>query len=582
MLGSVTSAILLLDVETLDQFRFWDVGSLAGRTGDDRRQRGAVHHRRPRPGPRLRPLLNNLALGDDVASGLGQRIGLSRILGAVCIVLLCGAATAAAGPIVFVGLAVPHVARAICRSRLPLDPALLDGAVAGAPARRRHRRPGDRPPGRGAGRHRHRRSSGHPCSSPSCGAASWPSCDLPSTVAPEHPAPVHRAAPAEPARRSSPPAVARAVALIVVASASRSASATSRSRCATSCRRSSAPATSDVRVHRPHAAPAAGAHRDARRRRLRDLRRHLPEPRPQPAGQPRHHRHRRRGQRGGRVLHRRARHVVRASPPPARWSGSLVAALAIYLLAWKGGVSPYRLVLVGIGIAALLVGVTQYLLTRAEIFEAQRAVVWLTGSLNGRSWEPRAHGRPRHARPGPDRRRPARAAEGAAARRRRRQGPRRPRRAHPAGPRHRRRRPGRHGDRRRRAGHLRRLRRRADRPPPHADTRSPRHRRPSWSAHHAGVRPRRPPAVRADRAARGRRHRHRRGAVPAVAAGPVQPGGRADDRDATEHGPPTRTAGDQCPTSPRLPSTRTSALAYDDREVVADLSVDDPVRARSR
>ena len=57
--------------------------------------------------------LNGLALGDDVARGLGQRIGVSRVIGAVAIVLLCGAATAAAGPIAFVGLAIPHVARAI-------------------------------------------------------------------------------------------------------------------------------------------------------------------------------------------------------------------------------------------------------------------------------------------------------------------------------------------------------------------------------------------------------------------------------------------------------------------------------------
>ena len=82
------------------------------------------------------PLLNALALGDDVARGLGQRIGLSRLIGAVCIVLLCGAATAAAGPIVFVGLAIPHVARAITgpdyRWILPysivLAPILLLGA----------------------------------------------------------------------------------------------------------------------------------------------------------------------------------------------------------------------------------------------------------------------------------------------------------------------------------------------------------------------------------------------------------------------------------------------------------------------
>ena len=68
-------------------------------------------------------------------------------------------------------------------------------------------------------------------------------------------------------------------------------------------------------------------------------------------------------------------------------AGALVAAVAIYLLAWTSGVSAYRLVLVGVGIAAVLSSVTQYLLTRAEIFEAQRAVVWLTGSLNGRGWE---------------------------------------------------------------------------------------------------------------------------------------------------------------------------------------------------
>jgi iron complex transport system permease protein len=66
--------------------------------------------------------------------------------------------------------------------------------------------------------------------------------------------------------------------------------------------------------------------------------------------------------------------------------GALLTAIVIYVLAWKQGVSPYRLVLVGIGIAAMLTAATQYMLTRAEIFEAQRAVVWLTGSLNGRSW----------------------------------------------------------------------------------------------------------------------------------------------------------------------------------------------------
>jgi iron complex transport system permease protein len=57
--------------------------------------------------------LNALALGDDAGRALGARIGRTRIVGAVAITLLCGAATAAIGPIVFVGLTVPHIARAI-------------------------------------------------------------------------------------------------------------------------------------------------------------------------------------------------------------------------------------------------------------------------------------------------------------------------------------------------------------------------------------------------------------------------------------------------------------------------------------
>jgi iron complex transport system permease protein len=66
--------------------------------------------------------------------------------------------------------------------------------------------------------------------------------------------------------------------------------------------------------------------------------------------------------------------------------GAVVTALVIYGLAFKRGVSSYRLVLVGIGVGAVLTSVTSYLLTRAEIFDVQRATVWLTGSLNGRGW----------------------------------------------------------------------------------------------------------------------------------------------------------------------------------------------------
>ncbi|MFF4693153.1 FecCD family ABC transporter permease [Streptomyces sp. NPDC001307] len=67
--------------------------------------------------------------------------------------------------------------------------------------------------------------------------------------------------------------------------------------------------------------------------------------------------------------------------------GGLVTGLAIYLLAWKQGVHGYRLVLVGIGVSAIATAVNGYLLTKADLVDAARAVVWMTGSLNGRDWD---------------------------------------------------------------------------------------------------------------------------------------------------------------------------------------------------
>ncbi|MGW5325803.1 FecCD family ABC transporter permease [Streptomyces sp. NPDC004014] len=67
--------------------------------------------------------------------------------------------------------------------------------------------------------------------------------------------------------------------------------------------------------------------------------------------------------------------------------GGLLTGFAIYLLAWKQGVHGYRLVLVGIGVCAVVTAVNGYLLTKADLVDATRAVVWMTGSLNGRDWE---------------------------------------------------------------------------------------------------------------------------------------------------------------------------------------------------
>lgn len=68
-------------------------------------------------------------------------------------------------------------------------------------------------------------------------------------------------------------------------------------------------------------------------------------------------------------------------------AGGLATAVLVYALAWRRGVHGYRLVLVGIGVSALLQGVNAYLLAKARFTQAAQAMVWLNGSLNGRSWE---------------------------------------------------------------------------------------------------------------------------------------------------------------------------------------------------
>lgn len=67
--------------------------------------------------------------------------------------------------------------------------------------------------------------------------------------------------------------------------------------------------------------------------------------------------------------------------------GALLAGGLLYALAWKTGGDTYRLILVGIGIAAIAAGFTNFLLTRSDIYDASRAMLWLTGDLNGRDWE---------------------------------------------------------------------------------------------------------------------------------------------------------------------------------------------------
>jgi iron complex transport system permease protein len=113
LLGSVTSAATLMDLSTLNEYRFWVVGSLS--MADGRIVAQAVPF--VAIGIVLALLLgrslNQLALGDDLAQALGTRVLLVRVLAGLAVVVLAGTATAIAGPIGFLGLAVPHVARLV-------------------------------------------------------------------------------------------------------------------------------------------------------------------------------------------------------------------------------------------------------------------------------------------------------------------------------------------------------------------------------------------------------------------------------------------------------------------------------------
>lgn len=114
LLSALTTAILLFDVDTLDQYRFWVVGSLAGRDATIVADVAPFLIAGGVLALGTSRSLNTLALGEDVARSLGQRVQLARVMSATAVVVLCGAAVAGAGPIAFVGLTIPHVARAIC------------------------------------------------------------------------------------------------------------------------------------------------------------------------------------------------------------------------------------------------------------------------------------------------------------------------------------------------------------------------------------------------------------------------------------------------------------------------------------
>ena len=113
LMYALVRAVLVTDEQTLDSFRFWVVGSLAGRDATVAWQVAPFLAVGLVLALANAPALNLLGLGEDVARGLGQRIWLARAVGLAAVTLLAGAATAAAGPIAFLGLVVPHAVRAL-------------------------------------------------------------------------------------------------------------------------------------------------------------------------------------------------------------------------------------------------------------------------------------------------------------------------------------------------------------------------------------------------------------------------------------------------------------------------------------
>ncbi|MFK0201466.1 FecCD family ABC transporter permease [Streptomyces lavendulae] len=107
------NAVQLMDSKALDKLRFWTVGSLASATMDTVTQVAPFLLGGAALALALGRPLNAMALGDDTARALGAHLTRTRVAAMVAITLLCGAATAACGPIVFVGLMIPHLVRLV-------------------------------------------------------------------------------------------------------------------------------------------------------------------------------------------------------------------------------------------------------------------------------------------------------------------------------------------------------------------------------------------------------------------------------------------------------------------------------------
>lgn len=108
-LSSLVSVIVMPNTQVMDQFRFWQVGSISGADWAGIAAFVPVFVAGTIVALAVAPALEVLSVGDETAVGLGVRPGVIRLVSSAAAVALCGATTALAGPVGFVGLMVPHI-----------------------------------------------------------------------------------------------------------------------------------------------------------------------------------------------------------------------------------------------------------------------------------------------------------------------------------------------------------------------------------------------------------------------------------------------------------------------------------------
>ena len=118
VLGSLVSTIMLPNNRVMEAFRFWQVGSIGSATWESIMLISPFLIVGFIISMFISGYLNNLALGDEAATALGTNVVMTRTIGALSSVLLCGATTALAGPIGFVVLIIPHIIRLIFGSEM--------------------------------------------------------------------------------------------------------------------------------------------------------------------------------------------------------------------------------------------------------------------------------------------------------------------------------------------------------------------------------------------------------------------------------------------------------------------------------